>query len=132
MTEIIHTMHEGFCTTCNETEEWLTERNAIMVKHIAATRFELGDIVRIGGGARRWYVSSIWESGRIALSKLAGKGEKGHIVGSAPGLFFEGAMYGDNRYFDAEEQDGLTKLGSLDPLPYDHPACVKSRAVAGH
>lgn len=130
MSTIIHTMRGDFCTTCNETREWLAEHNGLMVDAIDATRFELGDIIQIGKGARRWMVTSIWADGRIALGKIAARGERGEVVGVYPGIYFEGLLLGnDHRYFDADDQGGLTRLGRAEPLPYDHEIPARNRAA---
>ena len=75
-----------------------------------ATQFELGDVVRIGKGARRWAVCGISQGGSTALHKLAEVGEASFTLGIGDGVEVPGVTYGATKYISPDELHKLSLI----------------------
>lgn len=62
MSTLTHTMEDGFCTMCGETEEWLSEHGRSMVDN--ASVLKPGTMVALGAsGHQAWEVESVTKHG---------------------------------------------------------------------
>lgn len=125
MSEILHTLKDGFCTVCGETEEWMREHGYVFIDASEGSEFVVGDVLQQGAGVRRWLVTHVHPGGEaVSLRCLRGKGEGNVTEEVAPGVFFNGlsAQHPTARIVTREGLERYRLAGHASPLPANHSA----------